>query len=260
MQSKTKVTKVRAAVILHAVRLSSLFYLLAVVNSLPFNLPTPTRQLLVVTTRSWSSTSGSLQRYERSGKKWQAIGESIPVSLGHNGLAWGEGLHRIPKNTREKREGDGCAPAGVFAIGPAFGYAAKPPSDCKLSYRAATDHDYFVDDPTSADYNRWVTVPAGQSNDPRKFWKSFEKMRRHDHRYEWGIVIQQNDHPVAKGKGSAIFFHVWQGAGVATVGCTAMARENLLELLRWLDPKQQPLLVQAPAAEIKNLLAIELTR
>ena len=39
-----------------------------------------------------------------------------------------------------------------------------------------------------------------------------------------------------------------------------MARENLLELLRWLDPKQQPLLVQAPADEIKNLLAIELTQ
>ena len=241
-------------------RLLSLFYLLAVVNSQSFNLPTPTRQLLVVTTRSWSSTTGSLQRYERAGKKWQAVGDAIPVSVGKHGLAWGRGLHRIPANAREKREGDGCAPAGVFAIGPAFGYATKPPSDCKLSYRAATDRDYFVDDPTSADYNRWVTIPAGQPNDPGKFWKSFEKMRRHDHRYEWGIVIQQNDHPVAKGKGSAIFFHVWQSAGVATVGCTAMARENLLELLRWLDPKQQPLLVQAPADEIKNFLAIELTR
>lgn len=258
MQSKTKVTKVRVAVILCAVRLLSLFYLLAAVNTQPFNLPAATRQLLVVTTRSWPSTTGSLQRYERVGKKWQAVGDAMPVTVGKHGLAWGRGLQRIPKSAREKREGDGCAPAGVFAIGPAFGYAAKPPSDCKLAYRAATDRDYFVDDPTSADYNRWVTIPAGQPNDPGKFWKSFEKMRRHDHRYEWGIVIQQNDHPVAKGKGSAIFFHVWQNAGVATVGCTAMARENLLELLRWVDAKQQPLLVQAPADEIKNLLAIGL--
>jgi D-alanyl-D-alanine dipeptidase len=250
----------RAAVILLTVRLLSLFYLLAAVNSQSFNLPAPTRQLLVVTTRSWSSTTGSLQRYERAGKKWQAVGDAIPVSVGKHGLASGRGLHRIPTNAREKREGDGCAPAGVFPIGPAFGYATKPPRDCKLSYRAATDRDYFVDDPTSTDYNRWVTIPAGRPNNPGKFWKSFEKMRRHDRRYEWGIVIQQNDHPVAKGKGSAIFFHVWQSAGVATVGCTAMARENLLELLRWLDPQQEPLLVQAPIDEIKNLLAIELTQ
>jgi D-alanyl-D-alanine dipeptidase len=260
VQSKTKVTKVRAAVILHAVRLSSLFYLLAVVNTLPFNLPTPTRQLLVVTTRSWSSTRGSLQRYEQAGKKWQAIGDAIPVSVGKHGLAWGQGLHRSPADAREKREGDGCAPAGVFVIDHAFGYSANPPTGCKLSYRSATDRDYFVDDPTSADYNRWVTIPARRPNDPGKFWKSFEKMRRHDHRYEWGIVIQQNNDPVATRKGSAIFFHVWQSVGVATVGCTAMARENLLELLRWLDPKQHPLLVQAPADEIKNLLVIELTR
>ncbi len=42
--------------------------------------------------------------------------------------------------------------------------------------------------------------PHGQPNDPGKFWKSFERMRRHDHRYEWGIVIQQNDHPDRKRK------------------------------------------------------------
>jgi L,D-peptidoglycan transpeptidase YkuD (ErfK/YbiS/YcfS/YnhG family) len=228
--------------------------------SQPTTLPRQTRQLLVVTTPSWRSTTGTLQRYRRLNENWQPIGSRIPVSVGKSGLAWGRGLHRVPENAREKQEGDGCAPAGVFAIGPAFGYAAQAPAGCKLSYRPSSDRDYFIDDPTSADYNRWIMIPAEKPNAPKRFWKSCEKMRRADAFYEWGIVIQQNDHPVVRGKGSAIFLHVWKRPDVATVGCTAMAREDLLELLRWLDPKQRPLLVQAPTDEIKNLLAIELAQ
>jgi len=242
------------------VKLWPLLYFFAAVMIQPAHLPRQTRQLLVVTTPSWRSTNGKLQRYQRLGREWEPVGSSIAVTLGKSGLAWARGLHRIPQNAREKREGDGCAPAGVFAIGPAFGYAARAPVDCKFPYHSSSDRDYFVDDPTSTDYNRWVTIPAVEPNDPKKFWRSCEKMRRRDRLYEWGIVIQQNDRPVAKGKGSAIFFHVWKDAGVATVGCTAMARENLIELLKWLDPKQKPLLVQAPGGEVKNLLASKLVQ
>jgi L,D-peptidoglycan transpeptidase YkuD (ErfK/YbiS/YcfS/YnhG family) len=169
-------------------------------------------------------------------------------------------MNRAALGAREKLEGDGCAPAGIFAIGPAFGYARPAPAGCKLSYRTTNERDYFVDDPASADYNRWVKIPLKEANQPEKYWKSFERMRRSDRLYELGIVIQQNEHPIVKGKGSAVFFHVWKGAGVATAGCTAMARKDLLELLRWLDPKQKPLLVQAPADEIKNILEIKLSR
>jgi L,D-peptidoglycan transpeptidase YkuD (ErfK/YbiS/YcfS/YnhG family) len=217
-------------------------------------LPDSTRQLLVVTTESWRSRSGSLQRYRAIGERWEAIGNAVPVSVGRNGLAWAQGTRSA------KHEGDRCAPAGIFALGPAFGYAGHPPAGCKLSYRAITERDYFVDDPTSADYNRWVTIPTGKENRPEKFWRSFERMRRHDQLYELGIVIQQNEHPIVKGKGSAIFLHVWKSVGAPTIGCTAMARGDLVELLRWLDPKQKPLLVQAPASEIKNILAIPVMR
>jgi L,D-peptidoglycan transpeptidase YkuD (ErfK/YbiS/YcfS/YnhG family) len=236
----------------------ALFCSLTAVTFQPTNLPRQSRQLLVVTAPSWISSNGNLQRYQKFGKQWEPVEDPIPVSLGKSGLAWGRGLHRISQNAPEKHEGDGCAPAGIFAIGPAFGYAARPPVDCKFPYRSIRDRDYFVDDPTSTDYNRWVTIPALEPNDPKKFWRSCEKMRRRDRLYQWGIVIQQNDRPVMKGRGSAIFFHVWKDAGVATVGCTAMARENLVELLKWLDPKQKPLLVQAPDNEIRNLLASEL--
>ena len=81
-------------------------------------------------------------------------------------------------------------------------------------------------------------------------------MRRRDRLYEFGLVVQQNDRPVVKGKGSAVFLHVWRGADIPTIGCTAMARADLLTLLRWLKPQERPLRVQAPVGELKNILSI----
>jgi L,D-peptidoglycan transpeptidase YkuD (ErfK/YbiS/YcfS/YnhG family) len=224
------------------------------------SLPIATRQLLVVRTESRASSAGNLQRYQLVGRKWQATGEPILVSVGRNGLAWGRGIYRDTDRTPAKSEGDGRAPAGIFRLGPAFGYAPRPPSGCTFPYRAITDRDYFVDAPASADYNRWITIPTGKPNQPEKLWPSVERMKRPDRLYEFGIVVQQNDRPVVKGKGSAIFLHVWRKPGVPTVGCTAMARDDLLALLRWLEPEQHPLLVQAPENEINNILSFRLAQ
>jgi L,D-peptidoglycan transpeptidase YkuD (ErfK/YbiS/YcfS/YnhG family) len=224
----------------------------------PHSLPIETRQLLVVRTESWASAVGNLQRYQKIGERWRAIGKPIPVSVGKNGLAWGRGIYLNARRVPAKVEGDGCAPAGIFRLGPAFGYAPRSPAGCRLIYRAITERDYFVDAPAADEYNRWVTIPAGKLNQPEKLWPSFERMKRLDRLYELGIVVQQNDHPVVKGRGSAIFFHVWRNPGVPTVGCTAMARDDLLALLQWLEPRQEPLLVQAPAIELKNILPAEI--
>ena len=43
--------------------------------------------------------------------------------------------------------------------------------------------------------------------------------------------------------------HIWQGPGVGTEGCTAMRETDIEVLLRWLDPAEEPLLVQLPAGE-----------
>lgn len=207
----------------------------------------------MVTSNSWSSTTGSLQRYERDGKTWKKAGPPIPVSLGKTGMAWGKGPNDTGNEGLQKREGDGRAPAGIFQLGPAFGYAPQPPAGCTLPYRAVTDRDYFVDDPASPDYNRWVTIPPAEPNEPEKRWTSFERMKRPDHLYELGIVIQYNDNPVVPGKGSAVFMHIWREAGAPTAGCTAMTRGNLLELLRWLKPAKHPVLIQAPADELRHV-------
>jgi len=85
-------------------------------------------QLLLCVAADWTGTAGRLLRFVRSGSAngWQPVGLPVAVMLGRSGLAWGRGLHSRQGigGGRQKREGDGCAPAGIFAITALFGYAA----------------------------------------------------------------------------------------------------------------------------------------
>ena len=150
-------------------------------------------------------------------------------------------------------EGDKRSPAGIFWLGPAFGVAAQPPDGSQFPYRQTTDEDYFVDDPESASYNRWLRLKNNE--DPHKLFRTAEKMKWADGVYEFGVVIHHNMSPTIRRRGSAIFLHVWRGPDKPTVGCTAMSKSDMSMLLRWLDAEKQPLLVQAPANELPELLA-----
>ncbi len=220
---------------------------------LEINLPNTTTQVLLVTTSDWKTTDATLQRMEKRTAAWHPVGAAIPVKLGRNGLGWGAGLHTNLSFGVYKREGDGKAPAGVFRLGTAFGYAADAPQGLQMPYRAATERDYFVDAVDSPDYNQWRSIRADQPNTPKQHWASFELMRRADHQYEYGMVVEHNTQPVTPGYGSAIFLHVWLDPQTPTSGCTGMDREHLLEVLRWLQPNANPLLVQVPADELGRL-------
>lgn len=192
------------------------------------------RQAVVVTTPDWKATTGTLQRYERASPaaQWRAVGGAIPVVIGRNGLA--------PEG--EKHEGDGKSPAGVYPIGTAFGFA--PASDFRLPYRQLRDATECVDDVQSRFYNRIVDRDGVATVD----WSSSEKMRKID-AYKWGAVVDYNTPPQPK-RGSCIFLHIWGGPASTTAGCTAMREEDLLVLLRWLDPAMKPMLVQRVATEM----------
>jgi hypothetical protein len=99
-------------------------------------------QTIVVTTTNWNAVEGQLQRYERAtaNEKWRPVGEPISVVVGKNGIGWGIGvLATDDPNFRVssdpvKREGDGKSPAGVFALGTAFGYASQTLPGSKMPY------------------------------------------------------------------------------------------------------------------------------
>jgi L,D-peptidoglycan transpeptidase YkuD (ErfK/YbiS/YcfS/YnhG family) len=209
------------------------------------------RQLLVVTTPSWDAVGGELRRYERptAGSAWTAVGTPAHIVVGKNGMAWDPALvPAVPGPT--KREGDGRAPAGAFALGTAFGLAA--PSDAtwlKLPYVQEIATLECVDDPASAHYNRLVDRAAVATVD----WNSSEKMAQVGAAYRWGVVVEYNTAPPIAGRGSCIFLHVSPTPGTGTAGCTAMPAPALDEVMRWLDPARRPALVQMPAAAVAAL-------
>ena len=85
------------------------------------------------------------------------------------------------------------------------------------------------------------TITSGslyKGKNPYEKWKSFERMNHE--LYKYGAVINYNRNPIIKGKGSAIFLHIWRGENKPTAGCTATSEKNVLSLLKWMDPEKNP--------------------
>jgi L,D-peptidoglycan transpeptidase YkuD (ErfK/YbiS/YcfS/YnhG family) len=214
-------------------------------------------EMVVVTTEGWNAAQGTLRRFERErpGNPWKAAGEPVAVMVGKNGLGWGSGVLTVNVSSRDahdpvKKEGDGKAPAGVFRLSKAFGYAAQEQPGWKMPYVSLTPSIECVDEEKSKFYNTLVDTTTISPD-----WGSHEneKMRRSDDLYRWGILVDHNVNPPLAGGGSCIFMHIWRGPGQPTVGCTAMPQSDLESLLAWLDPERKPLLVQLPAAEYQKL-------
>lgn len=210
------------------------------------------QQLVLVTTADWNANAGTLRRYERVGGGWRELGEAAPIAVGRSGSAWGMGLHPPQPGEPQKREGDGRAPAGIFTIGTAFGYADT--ASTQWPYQAMTASDYCIDVNASPLYNRIVdadrvgTAAVAGSTEP---------MRRDlhangDQRYKLGFVIEHNAGN-RSGAGSCIFAHLWKAPGEPTAGCTAMAEPQMQQLLAWLDPRRKPVFVLLPVGEFERV-------
>ncbi|MDT7688993.1 MAG: hypothetical protein QOE46_1752 [Acidobacteriota bacterium] len=210
------------------------------------------RQLIVVTTRDWDSVQGTLRRFERKSTRgvWRQVGAEFPIVVGRGGLGWGDGLTEEARGDGPlKKEGDGRAPAGVFTLGTAFGFASARAADwLRLSYTSLAPTTECVDDVASRHYNTIVDRGTVGVVD----WNSSERMRSVEG-YRWGLVVEHNAAPPVAGRGSCIFMHIWAGPEKGTAGCTAMEKPNLEGLLRWLDTRKRPLLVQLPRAEYARL-------
>ncbi len=213
------------------------------------------RQLIVVTSADWDAPSARLQRFERDDRgPWRQVGAEVPVMLGRSGSAWGLGVHPPQAQGPRKREGDGRAPAGIFAIGPAFGYAATGIG--ALPYLPMQTSHYCIDVPASPLYNRIVDArdvgdeAVAGSTEPMRL----DLHKDGDIRYRRGFVIEHNPDGVA-GHGSCIFAHLLRRADETTAGCTAMDAAALDTVLQWLDPALTPRFVLLPETEYTRLAA-----
>lgn len=210
--------------------------------------PANCSQLIVAIAPDWDSTRGKLQRFERAKDDWTAVGAPIPVLLGKHGLAWGSGLAGQDEPGLHKKERDGRAPAGIFAMGEVFGYEPKLPAGGDYPYRQVTEADVWSDDPRSPNYNRHVVIDP--SNPPDNY--THEKMRSGDFAYHWLVEIRHNSDPPVPGAGSAIFFHIRRGLNRATTGCTTMAQPELVKMITWLREARHPCYVLLPMAEYEK--------
>jgi L,D-peptidoglycan transpeptidase YkuD (ErfK/YbiS/YcfS/YnhG family) len=182
------------------------------------------KQVMVVVPAGHKPFTAVLTAWSVEDGRWMRKFGPWSAAVGRSGLA--------PEG--EKREGDGRTPSGIYPLRTAFGSA--PAINTKLTYRQATAHDFWIDEPASAEYNQWVSgeVPA----------VSHEKMLRTDGVYNIGAVIEYNTAPVVPGSGSAIFLHIWGEHGTKpTAGCVALSERRLRKLLAWLDTKQKPLII-----------------
>ena len=182
------------------------------------------RQVLVVTADAPGDFHATVEGFENvEGTRRRVLGPMRAV-IGRNGLSY------------QKREGDGCSPAGTFTLTQAFGSEPEP-VQVKLPYRQTTANDFWVDDVKSPLYNAWQKGPANGR------WNSAEDMLRKDGLYKYAVVIDYNPERTP-GRGSAIFLHLWRGPDKPTAGCTALAEPDVIKILAWLDPAKYPRIIQ----------------
>ena len=125
------------------------------------------------------------------------------------------------------REGDAKTPLGEYRL--RFGlYRADrlpcPPSN--LTFRALRTDDGWCDAPKDPAYNRFIRLPYAASH---------EKLWREDGAYDVILVMSHNDSPPEPGLGSAVFIHVAQPDDRKTLGCVALAPEEMAQLLPHLE-------------------------
>ena len=179
------------------------------------------QQVVTVATAGYGTSYATLTGFERDGSGWRQVFGPWSAYVGRNGVA----------PSGEKREGDGRTPSGVYGFDFMFGISDDPGTH--FPYRRVTGTNIvWDDDSNSANYNRWIdtnTGDAGVSPEPMYNAPS----------YNYGAVIAYNT-ARTPGLGSAIFLHVSHGS--STAGCVALPTDQLLALLRWLDPGRAPVI------------------
>ena len=200
------------------------------------------RQVIVVEAPRWSSTEGTLTAFEKRDGNWQVVQPTVRAQLGYGGLVRGD----------RRRQGTGTVPTGVFEILSGFGRKADP----------GTALDYIQVDRNDAwTYNPRVPSTYNVFQDADRSWKSYggyvEELWDMGYQYDYVAVLDYNlpEGPIRTGaegvrrstnppdtsRGGGIFLHVDNGN--KTAGCIAVTKRVMRDLMTWMDPKKDPVIV-----------------
>jgi L,D-peptidoglycan transpeptidase YkuD (ErfK/YbiS/YcfS/YnhG family) len=206
---------------------------------------TNSKQVVLVTARSWDSTMGTVQVFEKKNKTWSATQGSAPANLGYGGLVPGD----------KRKQGTGTTPTGTYAITWAFGIKSDPGT--KLKYTKVDNNDAWTYNPrVPSTYNIFQTANKNWSRygDYVEILSTYRKQYNYvavlDFNLPRGKISQgasgikrsdQTDRNVKIGQGGGIFLHV--SNGTKTAGCISIPESYMKEILNWLDPKKNPVIV-----------------
>ncbi len=225
-------------------------------QTLPGRIGAPRRvkQMVTVTSRQWSSTTGTLKAWHRDANGgWRLVRGPLPVRLGYHG--WVRGGQR--------QQSTGTTPAGRYRLPYAFGRLTHP--GAHLNYRRFDRTDWWPYEPRDpATYNVWQWHKAKTTR-----WRRDKAEHLWDYydQYALGVVIGFNqpsgiryshrkgqwvaDNRADTSRGGGIFLHV-NGTG-STAGCVSMARTQMRWLIRWLRPAGHPQIAMGPYRHVVTL-------
>jgi L,D-peptidoglycan transpeptidase YkuD (ErfK/YbiS/YcfS/YnhG family) len=192
----------------------------------PAPLASATRLALVIAP-TLSGSAASLQRFERASPTapWRAVGGPVSVLIGRRGLAWAHAFRAFARDGEPvKVDRDKRAPAGFFAIGRPFGFAAQGGP----GYLHLSDGTVCVDDPSSPAYN---TITRRSKTGWKVHGENMWRIRAYRH----GLVVDYPTNRQAKA-GSCIFVHLRLPKMTGTSGCVAMAEPQLKTLQKFAQP------------------------
>ena len=203
---------------------------------------TDSEQVVLVTAKSWRSTVGTLQVFERNKNSWLATQESVQANLGYGGLVAGN----------NRKQGTGTTPTGTYALTSAFGIKSNPGT--KLNYIKVDKNDAWTyNSKVPSTYNVFQTANKDWSN----YGDDVEVLSTYGKQYNYVAVLDFNlpagqitqganginrtDQSANTSRGGGIFLHV--SIGTKTAGCIAIPQKAMKKILQWLDPKKNPVIV-----------------
>ncbi|MFD5813280.1 L,D-transpeptidase family protein [Streptomyces sp. NPDC127038] len=179
-------------------------------------IPPRTRQAVVVTGRGRNSSRSTAVLYERTKAGWRA-GPTMPA---HNALkGW----------TDHHRAGDLRSPIGVFTLTDAGGLLPDPGT--RLPY----------------DRSGAFTSP-GTGFEGEPLAGSFDYVVAVDYNRRPGTTPLDWTRPMGAARGGGIWLHVDHGG--PTHGCVGLREDDLVKLMRALDPALHPVVVMGDAASL----------
>jgi L,D-peptidoglycan transpeptidase YkuD (ErfK/YbiS/YcfS/YnhG family) len=180
-------------------------------------------QAIIVTTEKYGATAATVSAYTRGANGWAPTFGPWSGYVGAKGIA--------PPG--EKREGDGRTPTGTFGFD--FMFGVKPDPGVRYEFRRVTGPNIvWVEDSTSPFYNQWVDANEHpEEADEDNMYKPGV--------YDYGAVINYNTKERTPGMGSGIFLHISRNR--PTAGCVSLSVEQVVKILKWLDPAASPAIV-----------------